>query len=709
MSSVFAGPTSNGFIGGAKYGVSPPTGSSGTLAPANTNVGAPAGGVAPGTINTARNNSGSNIRIPYARVVPVPTESTSLPANDKAMDTFKDANARMMTTTIVLESEALTAGRIAFIRGKITSLVAAAATLPNHAHLSNMNAQHFTVPRSMGHGVDRMQRLASFEYMARYFAVVLRRVTIQLNTQMGDNAANTQRTGLPKSGILQTYAPNVQNAATVSNIGDVAQTAAAAVAAASGGTRAGWANPGTAGTRKRMGVFARDIHPFLRGKSLESDLKDCITGGRNAKGQKHLSRSLGDEMAFAWLGHIMATKGIFDWTPDGVVLSKDHAGPDDQSDRGYDTRLGQLFNMVIQGPAIVTNFVGDYKLKTLPGDKVFVCIVCDVHFDKAALPAGGDYAKMVDADVSSTEIQNAAAERDLLLNTFDFPTFLRKSSRGFRQRNADNDANDPKDDFLHNFRLRLSTSSEMINDSGVNVAAWEAGSLDQGDDAAGTGRTTAQLQATFKDAQDEVFPEDIAADNALKVLEKDLGEKQAVFDATPGTDPNIATITAERQAAEDALNAKRGELSGVPTRPGRRTADSKTRVKTLADAREALAKRLQAESNRPSGNDRMGLRLGNTMGEYIVGAWCIGTVTDAAASRAALPGQFATKSDPSTYALNVYTKVEWWTGDKLYRNFCDVEKRFKTRYMAQTTSSPILQYSKPASQRSAPNDITGFR
>ena len=38
-----------------------------------------------------------------------------------------------------------------------------------------------------------------------------------------------------------------------------------------------------------------------------------------------------------------------------------------------------------------------------------------------------------------------------------------------------------------------------------------------------------------------------------------------------------------------------------------------------------------------TGQSRMGLRLGENGGEYIVGGWCIGNVLDSAASRAALP------------------------------------------------------------------------
>lgn len=37
----------------------------------------------------------------------------------------------------------------------------------------------------------------------------------------------------------------------------------------------------------------------------------------------------------------------------------------------------------------------------------------------------------------------------------------------------------------------------------------------------------------------------------------------------------------------------------------------------------------------------------------------MGTILDSAASRAALPGVFASKRDPSTFAYNIATNVEW--------------------------------------------------
>ena len=61
----------NPFIGGSKTPNAPPPALGGSIASANTNVSNPQGGVQPGQPFFARNNQGSNIGIPYTRLVPL--------------------------------------------------------------------------------------------------------------------------------------------------------------------------------------------------------------------------------------------------------------------------------------------------------------------------------------------------------------------------------------------------------------------------------------------------------------------------------------------------------------------------------------------------------------------------------------------------------------------------------------------------------------
>ena len=69
---------------------------------------------------------------------------------------------------------------------------------------------------------------------------------------------------------------------------------------------------------------------------------------------------------------------------------------------------------------------------------------------------------------------------------------------------------------------------------------------------------------------------------------------------------------------------------------------------------------------------RMGLQLGENVGEYIVGGWCIGAVLDSSASRAAFPGagsNIGVRTAPNSMALNVNVQIDWWSADRMWRCF----------------------------------------
>ena len=57
------------------------------------------------------------------------------------------------------------------------------------------------------------------------------------------------------------------------------------------------------------------------------------------------------------------------------------------------------------------------------------------------------------------------------------------------------------------------------------------------------------------------------------------------------------------------------------------------------------------------------------VGSYIVGAWCVGTVLDSAASRSSVGTLVRTA--PASMALNVNVNVCWWSSDKLYKHYMD--------------------------------------
>jgi uncharacterized membrane protein YgcG len=80
---------------------------------------------------------------------------------------------------------------------------------------------------------------------------------------------------------------------------------------------------------------------------------------------------------------------------------------------------------------------------------------------------------------------------------------------------------------------------------------------------------------------------------------------------------------------------------------------------------------------------RMGLMKSNKVSEYIIGGWCVGTVMDTAASRAISTGMNlmgAVKRPRTSFACNVNVNVKWWSADKLYRSYMNVQGLVRARY-----------------------------
>ena len=124
---------SNAWIGGSKNSIGPPTSVSGSF----QSVGAP-GFPTPSvpSIATARNNSGSNVRIPYARLVSLRSPSDKINFSGKPQNEYDN----------------LETGEVAWIRGKSKD--------------SNLQSMH--AAGGLGYGVDRMQRLAHTDWVDKH-------------------------------------------------------------------------------------------------------------------------------------------------------------------------------------------------------------------------------------------------------------------------------------------------------------------------------------------------------------------------------------------------------------------------------------------------------------------------------------------------------------------------------------------------------------
>jgi len=348
-------------------------------------------------------------------------------------------------------------------------------------------------------GTERFQKLCSFEYLQRYFTNVLCNKGINLGTALDADGRQLNPSGgneVWQSGMMRVVnaasAARYAQRATATNAGANADQVGPEIGSALQGasmlnmpdlcTRLGMA--GSEATKApviQQGIFARDQGPFLRGKGVDTGVlmgtqsaaPQTLPGSTTGKGVDpfHVSRTAGDELAFALLERLMESRGLTDWRPDGIVLS---LGTDDPSDtlsnEQLQSRDGQLFNVRIQGPAIGSSWTGDPSLETMPLDKVFVVIVADCWWGNTPAGAIADFlAKVAPANGTPTQpgidlLRKYLAARDEELSG---DNLVEKSTLGGFDAAAAAAMTGNEGARLCNFRVQLATSSQMINYSGL--------------------------------------------------------------------------------------------------------------------------------------------------------------------------------------------------------------------------------------------------
>lgn len=557
--------------GGGAFEVAPlPTGVGGTLRHPGAFAASPAGVpfVDSSGIKEARNNSGSNVRVPYARLVSMHGRSSAGKGGPREM---------VVNGQRQMEYDGLRSGELAWILGRRHSV-------------SEPTDYQDTMHAGRGFGVDRVQRLASTAWMEQMLKGSLGNKSVALHDIALDNEQPGQDNGLTKwaTGASALYCPDIVRSILLA-----------------GGHSEGDADAATGGNRF-YGVNVLESGPFLRGMQFETDAVSIAPKNADMAAKypqlASLPRNAGDMCAVAAVEDEIRKASLMDWSPDGIVLSKLESPTDSPlSSAEMDAQQAQLFNLGVQGPCITTAWtsdVRDHKLECQPMDRVFICIVADLAWSQSRT-----------ADIAP----------DVLTDYFGD---MEKHHKGIVERAVNSDA------LGNTARASGRKLREALRDRAPRPYFEELSSVIQ--DPASTvdekNKAKAELQG-WKDAPiDKAVFETIQSD-----FRKGKGVAGKAF---------LTNFRLKRSTSSHMVNYSK-------YKPG----DANSRCS------EPFFKPIDIDG------------LWHGAASYIVGAWCVGTVLDSAASRSTVGG--ATRTAPASMALNINVNVSWWSGDKLYKHYMD--------------------------------------
>lgn len=518
------------------------------------------------------------------------------------------------------EYDGLESGELAWIMGRSSGEGGEGTYITRTAHAG------------MGFGVDRMQRLASHFYMENYFRAMFgERVINLLDINMNENTLVNMSSELKMygkylagasvlgsvdipylaNGLFRGYTSNQLQYA-----GDDIGNPVPATSLRGADPMEGFAS----------GLLTVEKGPFLRGKindcsaveMVSPELRHTVT----ESWRKHtVPRNLGDRLAFDALYASMRRLGMFDWTPDGLILSKlESPSGDPLSSAELDARQAQLFNVAIQGPAITKTWTGNPEMHAMPLDKVFVVIVADISTETVA-----DKKQGLGAVAELTKVWEA-------------------------------------------YSAYQSTPSDVAKLKAFTDAVSAANNAFP--KAPAEGAYAAAVKEFFEASRKLASNTDTGNESILKIA---LEAKKTTMKQYFGK------VT--KSEIENACFALKTGTKGVQSSSMTNFRLMRCTSSFLVNNSAAVFSTVGGTGDMEFKGGRCGLNMGKRgdvyTGEYIIGGWCVGTVLDSAASRSVIGSQVRTA--PSSMAMNINVNVEWWSGDDLYRRYMDIDGTVQQR------------------------------
>jgi len=612
-------PSSNGFGGGVLATAGRPTAVGGSFASPGTAAGTPPG-VPNSSIIEARNNRGSNVQVPYARLVPMHNRENmhaEALAKRSGNDNLKDVRIQGNQ----LEYDGLHQGELAWILGRrFKSAVnddyaqgTNDGTIDEFSALERYSHQAFA---GLGTGVDRMQRLASTGWVEALFESRLGNARIGLHNVLLDSPyakamdSSVQPFTQYLVGASVLHCPDIAwwraNIETKDPLKQVAE-------------------------RRAQGINIIDTSPFLRGVQVNSDMCRFNEGD--------MSRNQGDVLSMSVLETELRRRNIMDWTPDGIVLSKLESPTDEpMKSTEIDARQAQLFNVGVQGPSITKSWTSDVKntrLEVQPMDKVFIAVVATLSY-RVSETGKGKYE----------ELQN---KQQLLINALK------------EQHKATAEGIDAA-------KLAVITAINNVNGAAnaLRGAIGVEGEEPDYDEATLAVKTLSGAIKGLKSDPTASAAAIVAKENALAIATAKLDKCWKRPD-----DSEITTI--KERSNEVRTNTKVVSKAYLTNFRLMRTTSSHMATYSYYKENDEHSRLGLKMGPITGGNDNF-----SQVRDVIVGGWCVGTVADSAASRSTIGFQ-TVKSHPTSMAINVNVNVQWWGGDKMYKHYHDAGGLVMTR------------------------------
>jgi len=674
-------PIGDGFRGGSKTVLGRPDLVSGTLAPANV-AASVLGGVSPGEQRAARNDRGTNVTIPYARVVFHAGATTALPRVGKDITSpLLGLNGVMPNRESISETDYLGAGTVGFVLGRrgtgYDADVAAVMGLDTQAGpntLFSRDQDRLAQFALVGGGVDTntAQRMCSIEYLESYFFHVLRKKVVNLGGDIEAGEMKHIDRRWPKTPIDITTA-------SIKPSGFDTDDAAVKI---TGVANTGALKAPLGARAKTQGVFAGDLGPFLRGYTIDRRRVDGTT----------LATGFGDQIAFDVLQQRLMKAGLCDWTPDGIVHSKLSSG-DASTDYEMDARDGQLFNVVVKGSAIAVSWTHDRFRDIMPGDQLFLVLVGDVwEQNKAATDLHWSTNKPDEkykTDKEDAFLVNADLVGDVARISKLAPLAKAEVDADAADTAADaavataNAIGDPAEKAAAKAVADPEKAKTDVAKAAAKKALVDAKAAMQAAAVAAVATANAIVGAAAKAAA-------IVVANAEKAKVDALAARDAADILTDLTAAELAdTSQYYGSEATTKLDVTGGDVCITNVRP---------RLITSTEMMQYSA--VTKSTGNADRTSRLGLRATSTCREYIIGGWSIGNVIDNSATRP-IENRSAlgvAKRAKTSHACNVLVNVRWWSADRMYRNFMNKEGALRSRFDG---SKKVMQRTEniPASKR----------